>query len=307
MASADALVHGCEAETFCLVAAEARASGIPLIVPDRGAAVDQLSAAPARLPSRQRDLARAGDRPLHRSRPRVAARRRRRASQVRTMDEHFADLFARYRGSSCRSRCRRSPACPTGVVGTWRARARLIGALLEARPSSFGKRVRRRFARIAPRRETRLRPSDPRSAQRPRDDRALPAEPRSISAPPLIGSAGRATPAIAAASEAVPRRAADGRPRTRCPLDRRAPAALTPWSSSAAQASRLRALFDSRSRAAMSSAIGGSRGQQRRKPPERVRAESRPRARSRSSALRSARRARARSPEGRASRCRARA
>ena len=42
LASSDALVHGCEAETFCLVAAEARASGIPLIVPDRGAAIDQL-------------------------------------------------------------------------------------------------------------------------------------------------------------------------------------------------------------------------------------------------------------------------
>jgi len=42
LASADALVHGCEAETFCMVAAEARASGIPLIVPDRGAAADQL-------------------------------------------------------------------------------------------------------------------------------------------------------------------------------------------------------------------------------------------------------------------------
>src|SRR3954470_5030325 len=43
LASADALVHGCESETFCLVAAEARASGIPLIVPDRGAAGDQLA------------------------------------------------------------------------------------------------------------------------------------------------------------------------------------------------------------------------------------------------------------------------
>src|SRR4029077_13790693 len=41
LASADALIHGCEAETFCMVAAEARASGVPLIVPDRGAAVDQ--------------------------------------------------------------------------------------------------------------------------------------------------------------------------------------------------------------------------------------------------------------------------
>ena len=49
LASADALVHGCEAETFCMVAAEARASGIPLIVPDRGAAVDQRVADGGRL------------------------------------------------------------------------------------------------------------------------------------------------------------------------------------------------------------------------------------------------------------------
>lgn len=41
LASADALVHGCEAETFCMVAAEAKASGLPLIVPDEGGASDQ--------------------------------------------------------------------------------------------------------------------------------------------------------------------------------------------------------------------------------------------------------------------------
>lgn len=40
LASADALVHGCEAETFCMAAAEARASGIPVVVPDRGGAAD---------------------------------------------------------------------------------------------------------------------------------------------------------------------------------------------------------------------------------------------------------------------------
>lgn len=41
MASADALIHGCEAETFCMVAAEASASGLPLIVPSDGGASDQ--------------------------------------------------------------------------------------------------------------------------------------------------------------------------------------------------------------------------------------------------------------------------
>ena len=40
LASADAVIHGCEAETFCMVAAEARASGTPVIVPDSGGAAD---------------------------------------------------------------------------------------------------------------------------------------------------------------------------------------------------------------------------------------------------------------------------
>ena len=41
MASADALIHGCEAETFCFAAAEGIASGLPVIVPDQGGASDQ--------------------------------------------------------------------------------------------------------------------------------------------------------------------------------------------------------------------------------------------------------------------------
>ena len=40
LACADALIHGCEAETFCMAAAEARACGVPVIVPDRGGASD---------------------------------------------------------------------------------------------------------------------------------------------------------------------------------------------------------------------------------------------------------------------------
>ena len=98
LASADALVHGCEAETFCMVAAEARASGIPLIVPDRGAAVDQLVAgAGATYRAGQRS-----DRSSGRSAgsfdrgPELQRAAAVRASQVRTMDEHFAELFARY-------------------------------------------------------------------------------------------------------------------------------------------------------------------------------------------------------------------
>jgi len=97
LASADALVHGCEAETFCLVAAEARASGIPLIVPDRGAAGDQLAPHVGTLyrAGSERSLQRALERFIDRG-PELQRAAAARASDVRTMDEHFADLFARY-------------------------------------------------------------------------------------------------------------------------------------------------------------------------------------------------------------------
>ena len=99
LASADALVHGCESETFCLVAAEARASGVPLIVPDRGAAADQLieGAGTSYAAGRERSLEQAIARFINRGAElqRAAAVR---ASRPRTMDEHFADLFARYEG-----------------------------------------------------------------------------------------------------------------------------------------------------------------------------------------------------------------
>jgi alpha-1,6-mannosyltransferase len=97
VASADALVHGCEAETFCMVAAEARASGIPLIVPHRGAAVDQIApgAGIAYRAASERSLERAIDRFIERG-PELQRAAAARASRVRTMDEHFAELFARY-------------------------------------------------------------------------------------------------------------------------------------------------------------------------------------------------------------------
>ena len=105
MASADALIHGCEAETFCFVAAEAIASGLPLIAPDRGGAAD---------------LARKSGGVLYRSSDALAAseailsvarncRTPRAAAPVRTMDDHFDALLALYanenlvrREGSCR-------------------------------------------------------------------------------------------------------------------------------------------------------------------------------------------------------------
>ncbi len=97
LASADALIHGCEAETFCMVAAEARASGIPLIVPDRGAAVDQLvpGAGTTYRAACEASLERAIVGFIDRG-PELQRAAAVRASRVRTMDEHFAELFARY-------------------------------------------------------------------------------------------------------------------------------------------------------------------------------------------------------------------
>ncbi len=96
-ASADALVHGCEAETFCMVAAEARASGLPLIVPSCGAAADQLVAGAGMLyrAASEVSLERAIDRFIDRG-PELQRAAAARASQVRTIDEHFAELFERY-------------------------------------------------------------------------------------------------------------------------------------------------------------------------------------------------------------------
>jgi alpha-1,6-mannosyltransferase len=97
MASGDALVHGCESETFCLVAAEARASGIPLIVPDRGAAIDQLvpNAGIAYRAGRERALEGAIAGFVDRG-PELQRATAARATDGRTMHDHFAELFARY-------------------------------------------------------------------------------------------------------------------------------------------------------------------------------------------------------------------
>lgn len=102
MASADALVHGCEAETFCMVAAEAAASGLPIIAPDRGGAADHVLP-----PGRHYRAADGGS--LRDVLVEFACTRYGRSTQprplpTRTMDEHFGELFALYAG--LRSPCR---------------------------------------------------------------------------------------------------------------------------------------------------------------------------------------------------------
>ena len=97
-ASADALIHGCEAETFCMVAAEACASGLPLIAPDGGGAADQARQAGGWLyaagdPAAAADAIAAF---LASDRITSAGVARSNSANVRTMDEHFADLFDYY-------------------------------------------------------------------------------------------------------------------------------------------------------------------------------------------------------------------
>lgn len=97
LASADALVHGASVETFGLACAEARASGLPLIVPDEGGAFDQLADG-AGAAYRAGDAASLAH-TLATWLPQLAAERRkaaRQAADVLTLDQHFATLHQRY-------------------------------------------------------------------------------------------------------------------------------------------------------------------------------------------------------------------
>jgi alpha-1,6-mannosyltransferase len=93
MASADALVHGCEAETFCMVAAEAKASGLRLIVPDQGGVSDQATdAGDVRFCAGSAAHAAAAIVRFALKPPAAASARR-----PREMDDHFRELFDSYR------------------------------------------------------------------------------------------------------------------------------------------------------------------------------------------------------------------
>jgi alpha-1,6-mannosyltransferase len=92
VASADALVHGCEAETFGLVVAEALACGTSVVVPDRGGAFEQLrpGAGLSYAAGDREELVRALLRlPLAPSQCQSGA--------PRLMDDHFRELFGFYR------------------------------------------------------------------------------------------------------------------------------------------------------------------------------------------------------------------
>lgn len=106
LASADALIHGCEAETFCMAAAEARACGVPVIVPDRGGAADharggagityQAGNAQSAAEAIVTFFAGAGA---------ATAREAVRTEATVTMEDHFARLFGEYQGIVQAARC----------------------------------------------------------------------------------------------------------------------------------------------------------------------------------------------------------
>ncbi|MBT2188062.1 glycosyltransferase [Sphingobium nicotianae] len=98
LASADALVHGCEAETFCLAAAEAKASGLPIIVPDEGGASDQFVPGQGALYKARSGAALAAAIADFLASDPAGARRRAAANawRVPTMEAHFEALFALY-------------------------------------------------------------------------------------------------------------------------------------------------------------------------------------------------------------------
>lgn len=89
LASADAFVHGCEAETFCIAAAEAKASGLQLIVPDEGGAADQ-ACGPADAVYRAGSAKRLAEAILGFPQNQPSS------ADARVIDEHFAELFSAY-------------------------------------------------------------------------------------------------------------------------------------------------------------------------------------------------------------------
>lgn len=98
LASADALIHGCEGETFGLVASEALASGLPLIVPDEGGCAE--IAEPAFAEIWRANDARAASEAILRLAARDPAILRaaavRAAADVRSDQHHITDLLAHY-------------------------------------------------------------------------------------------------------------------------------------------------------------------------------------------------------------------
>ena len=105
MASGDALIHGCETETFGMVAAEAAASGLPLIVPDEGGSASFVRPGSGVL-YRAGEAASAAEAIvslLAAGREKARLHARLQAGGVPTIEAHFEQLFAHYTEASRRN------------------------------------------------------------------------------------------------------------------------------------------------------------------------------------------------------------
>lgn len=126
LASADLFVHGSAAETYGIVLGEAITSGLPFVAPSFGGAVDLARPAYAALypPGDAAACARAIEDVLTRDRARVTrALDDARDHVVRDADDHFAELFAAYRGLAA-SAASRLDASASETVGMARTRVR---------------------------------------------------------------------------------------------------------------------------------------------------------------------------------------
>jgi alpha-1,6-mannosyltransferase len=98
LAAADVLVHGCPYETFGLGVVEAIASGLPVVVPDRGGAAESVdpscSATYASLDSAA--CAAALETMLARDRTELRARAVDAAARVTTVGQHFRAVLSAY-------------------------------------------------------------------------------------------------------------------------------------------------------------------------------------------------------------------
>jgi alpha-1,6-mannosyltransferase len=112
LASADVLVHGCDSETFGLLPAEAMASGLPLVGPDRGGFADLAQPSTSEI-YRSGDINAAADaiRRLFARDPGVLKTAALEAAfKVRHDIDHFAELFDHYQSvAGLTSRSRRPP------------------------------------------------------------------------------------------------------------------------------------------------------------------------------------------------------
>ncbi|MBX7502168.1 glycosyltransferase [Qipengyuania sp. YG27] len=92
LASADALLHGCEAETFGMIAAEANASGLPVIAPAAGGVADfaRLNPGLSFRPRDAQDAARAIESFCS------SGLLQEPVAPPRGMEDHFAELFDHY-------------------------------------------------------------------------------------------------------------------------------------------------------------------------------------------------------------------